>query len=191
MVDLAPWYYHPTTPVARESASYGGNLANAYSFVRGGTDYHFYVPENQAGVDIRAFMRDADYPVTDLACPSGSVPLICSSNKNVHFRAPSYQPTTRITPRRFSLLAPNWSLYYDSVGDNFPYANFSTTVATFSTNPSPSIFPRVQLNYNGSLGANVLFKRQAADDAMMCAFIGPPTVKYVVDADYPSWVNTP
>jgi len=191
MADLAPWYYHPAYYTAFEMTSYGGNLASAYTFVRGGTDYHFYVAENQSAVELRAFMRDADYPITDLACSATSVPFILSNNRNLHFRAPSYQPTTRIHPGRMALLAPLWSLAYNALADNFPTANFSTSVATFSQNPYPSIFPRVNFNYTGTTGATILFKRQAADDAMMCNYIGPPVVKYGVDVDVLSWVNTP
>lgn len=188
-VDIAPWYYHPSSSIVFEATSYGGNIARAYSFVRGGSEYHFYSSANSVSAEFRAFMRDADFPVSSTSMLNDSSPLVVSTNNNLHFRVPSYQPHIRIFPTRINSFNPTWNLNY--VLDSFPNAYFTTSTVALKASSVPAIYPRVAMAGTGTSDLPFTFKRHAADDAMCCTYIGPPTVKRTLSGDYPPYSRTP
>lgn len=190
-VDIAPWYYHPSSANTFEATSYGGNIARAYCFVRGGSEYHFYAAANSTSAEFRAYMRDADYPVASPTVPVDSSPLVISTNNNLHFRAPSYQPHLRMFPRRFNDFNPTWNLNYNNTTDDFPNAYFTTATVALKASSVPAVYPRVAMIGTGTSQLVYTFKRHAADDAMCCTYIGPPAVKYTLLGDYPPYSRVP
>lgn len=180
-----PWWYGSrltatatntaTFTLPNEVFGYGNYFANAYTFVKGSTDVHFYF-NNVAGHDIYtgAFLSPANGNVqvntnTPENTPASNQSRIIQVDNNygVHLRSPAYQFVQRLWSYGMATVA------YAATGRvNFPGFVFSPnavlnlTVATTST-------------------AGTQWRRSiaAGDDAALGLYIGPPLLfRYPVDS---------
>lgn len=183
-VDMMPWHYMPQQLVSNvltdvhESYGYGGNIASCFVFVRGSTDYHVYQSQDANNVSACVMMRDI---TTGNEAIATQLPFLCAHDGTLHFRCPSYQHTIRVPSWAYRSIT-NWQCSFQPDGGASPKQDISFAAADLEAEyATPLVLPRIRLAYNVPAGdtskAEVLFRRQAGDDAMLAHFIGPPPVR--------------
>jgi hypothetical protein len=179
--NLFPWFWGPRynissaapTAYLTGSFSYGHYFARAYTFLKGGTDYHFYVinPASHS-------MQITSYPVgmqNGVALPinlglATNAPY--SSNVRVnqlnndygtHLRVPAYQTVPRLETSY--LLGTPWAPVFSNIAriNPFPLA------AAMMTNVVKALFYNISTS-----NSTVRTLRSAADDAALGIYVGPP-----------------
>lgn len=176
---LMPWWYGPmynfTTPAnapfLREMFGFGFYFSQAYTFVKGGTDYHFY-PGNSsmAGTMITVSQisptpgmpAGAGFPNNT---PFSSNARVFQDNMTVgtHVRLPAYQKYARYLSSVLGTLSwypalndPNSTVQIPYTRDG-PLVQYTANVINFSTGTT-----------------QLRISRNAADDAGLGMYIGPP-----------------
>lgn len=181
---LPPWYYYSgytilsggnTSPVAAGlsylGASYApGALAKMYAFARGGSDYHAVNlgPATTVSFSFEQNPLECSVGIVDLKTlngrsNTGSTPkIVATTDRPLHVRSPAYQAVPRV-------LTHSYDVY------NVPRIP-GVTVAS-ATQFQTGHWPRlITYNTSGTLGLQALLACNAADDAMLGAFIGPQPV---------------
>lgn len=177
---VMPWYYTPNYPVLvpgvtemlPESFGYGGYFAQAYTWVRGGTDAHLLT--SGPSTDDFAVWSSTMYQARNDDSVMGS-PLQGSnvnfpvaytlSEPSSHVRFPAYQKTYRVPSVTFN--STPW-------GGNLDDAN-RNPVITSTMISTPISLGRIELvgGVDGIL-TTITLTRAAADDAMCGHYMGPP-----------------
>lgn len=174
-MDIMPWYYY-TSGVGvyetNEANAYGGAIASAYAFVRGATDIHVYHSQDENAVSGAMVVKPLAYTEN---FPAASLPLTFSQDGSMHARCPSYQHVVRMPSYAFS---SSWNLVPDS--------NIVTNGTVWET---AKFIPRLFLSNLTAGNADFTIRRQAADDAALTHYIGPPSVRYRWDLTYPGYQN--
>jgi len=179
---VPPWYYQPTpsslVPAvgipSAGSFSYGGNWASCYTFLKGGTDLHIYDTSQTSSYYLSQCPQNGGILDT-LARPcnrgNSNSPVLFTTENNLHARLPGFFPTKRVNTWIANALTSagvNW------LGSN-PYS--------LTSNPSPYVAIqaiwalRIQPDA-GAAGSGVFswININAADDAQLAMYIGPPPV---------------
>lgn len=175
---LMPWWYGNrisslTAPVVfpKETFGFGNYFANAYAFVRGSTDYHFY-PLSVGAADV--YMSVAPIGVDSATAgvqndptnsPYSNMPraVHTSAESGMHVRLPAHQKIAR---------------YETDIFWNVPWIpNFQQATKVFSFQPALEvpyeIFRLVVRNQSAS-PITVQLTRAAGDDAGLSMYMGPP-----------------
>lgn len=173
---LPPWFFHRNPPVTApypagttfpEAFGIAGNLATAYTWARGSTEYHVYEVNPGANRSLMVAKQsriDYNIPYVVASGQKGfrgdsSTPMVISTDGVLHAKFPAYTQTARV-----SAAVLNDSDYSCKV-------NYIPTSVV--TSPSLSALPVV--NFNNTTGAltNVRIGRAAGDDAALSMYIGP------------------
>lgn len=178
-ITLMPWWYGPmvnyNTPgnvaFLREMFGFGFYFSQAYNFVRGGTDYHFY-PGNSSMAGLMIGVAQIS-PTPGMPAGTGFPTNTPFSNNarlyqhnmtvGAHFRLPAYQKYVRYLSSCLGSLSwfPDMTVSNSTV--TIPYARdnplvqYTATIINYSTGTS-------QLRVS----------RNAADDAALGLYVGPP-----------------
>lgn len=177
---VPPWYYQPnfsalvpgSTTIPTESFSYGGNWASCYGFLKGGTDVHLYSQLQAVTFSLYQWAGTTlNVPTTATPDNRGhsNAPSIISAQFSLHARLPAFLNTVRI----HSWVA-NW-LTGASV-------SFPTNPGTSATSALPWYSPAAYYVAGGQtdpdyVGPSTYYMdRNAADDAQLAMYIGPPPV---------------
>lgn len=169
---IPPWYWHPkpsnNTTLAgaypSNAFSFGGNIAKAFLFVRGGTDLHAHSPLT-GNFTHHAFvgsaMGNVNSAVRTRRNRSGmSIPRVIASNTHLHVRFPAYQRTVRVHNGAFD--STLWN------------PNDTTRINTFNVSRTgPTYIYKYSFTNGGTGTATILMSRAAADDAAMSHYMGP------------------
>lgn len=180
--DMPPWHYQPqpsalipapTTNIS-ESLGFGGVLASAFAFVRGGTDYHVYFSDTADNLTQRMVQVIQDPKAFGAESATNSpanrsttnVPRVMIVNPtDFHVRCPAFHPMMRYTSACANSVHPagfSWSL-------------LSNTSSTYSTEPSEDCMPNIYtLLVSDITNTQLAFSRCASDDAAMSGYMGPP-----------------
>jgi hypothetical protein len=181
VITIPPWFYQPNYSVLpnapgsglKYSFSYGGNWASCYGFLKGGTDLHVYSPS-----------RNTTMWVNQLSVPGGWVsnkpfpynrghsnaPIAFSNDYSLHVRLPNFFPVARMVA---------WAANAVLGGPG-----------TWGTNPYDatkfvSLWYGLQAIYKLTFSdsdldaterSSIFYSRNAADDAQLAMYIGPPPV---------------
>lgn len=171
---VAPWYYQPTPSVLTPpvglppllSFSYGGNWASCYAFLKGGTDFHAYSPDNTVLLTLTQAPFSGGYD-PNTATPdnrsNANVPSLISSRGTVHARLPGFFPTARVFSWVANVLTATGSTWVPNVfASTSPVAPWygPQAVYAFSSNVSNT--------------SPIYYNRCASDDAQLAHYIGPP-----------------
>lgn len=173
---LPPWFYHrnpPTTvpfpagTIFRQGYSIAGNLATAYTWARGSTEYHVYTfGTTSINPFLTAKQTRCDFNEPWVVATAGqgfrgdtSHPMVVSTDGTLHAKFPFYCQTARV-PACYL----NNSDYSGRV-DLAP-----TSVVLF---PGLSALPVIGVNNNTNVAINVRMGRSAGDDAALSMYIGP------------------
>ena len=174
---IPPWFYQPTPSLAVPAAgkppirsfSYGGNWASCYSFLKGGTDFHFYSNDYNAILSVFQNPNPAGLKPTtgtpDNRSP-GAVPTLFTARGSVHGRLPGFFPTARVFAWAANFLTGPGGTW----GGN-PYIPASVV----------NLFVGLQALFAFTITpttgtANLQYNTNAADDAQLAMYIGPPPV---------------
>ncbi|APG78377.1 hypothetical protein 2 [Hubei picorna-like virus 20] len=181
---VPPWFFQPTpsvlTPapaVALPTGSfhYGGNWASCYSFMKGGTDVHIYDINRAYNIAVSQFPSSGGYnPNTRTPDnrSSANTPVIISSQGSVHARLPAYFSTSRMYSWVANLLVGTGAAW---LGTN-PYGA-GTTVSPLAGLQAVYAFKADFAGTNTSgISTAIYFNTNAADDAQLAMYIGPPPV---------------
>jgi hypothetical protein len=178
-MSLMPWFYGPaldyTTPVAptfaREQFGYGFYFSQAYAFVKGGTDYHFY-PGNSAGSGSTITVAQisttpgitvsAGFPSN---VPISSNPRVYQANATVgtHVRLPAYQRYVRY-----------WSSFLQYLTWYPDLTNAVSTTLIPYTREGPLVQYSANIQNFSTGTSQFRISRAAADDAALGLYYGPP-----------------
>lgn len=176
---IPPWFYQPSFAPGTPSTtvgtphfaySYGGNWASCYGFLKGGTDAHIYCDHQRITSSVYQLPSNGAYvnQIGTNAYRSWSNAITSySTQKTQHLRLPAFFPTTKV----FSWIANN------------------TTADWYGWTPS-AVFPNtlntIQALYRLMLWQNdeaidttdslAYLNRNAADDAQLAMYIGPPPI---------------
>lgn len=177
-----PWWYHRTQAVSVPNTTapvtgtftFGGNIACCYAFVRGGTDVHVYpITASTGAFALWAAFASYPYETTFAAVaapnnrPGSSLSRVYVSDGNpVHLRFPAWQQVQRFQSNCVNGI--NWE---------FGFTNTGPSIVGFPTNAlGPTNVPKFWYTNQGTAGMRVLASRQAADDAALAMYMGPPPV---------------
>lgn len=177
---IPPWYYQPTfsnlTPAPEVvglpyAYSFGGNWSSCYGFLKGGTDVHVYNPNRNNHISIRQLPGNGFHTPTIFTPDNRSfsnTPCSWSIQQALHLRLPAFFPTARVFSWIANVVTTNW--------DSF----------AFTTDPIQRTFAGIQAFYQVNVAQNDLLvddtdvtfylNRNAADDAQLAMYIGPPPV---------------
>lgn len=179
---VPPWFYQPTpsilvpAPTAQPvqgSFSYGGNWASCYGFVKGGTDVHVYNAAKNLFLSVVQLPNPGGYVANVLSADgrgSSNAPVIFSTSGSVHARLPGFFPTTRVNSWAANAVVAAGSTWfnsnpYASTASVTPYDSLQSVYVVRGEVSDSSVYtPSWYLNVN------------AADDAQMAMYIGPPPV---------------
>lgn len=170
---VPPWYYQPTPSVLVPSTisalpwsfSYGGNWASCYAFIKGGTDLHLNGDDALLFKITQVPQSSGLYPNTNT--PDNRSVANCPQYKgftnSCHVRLPGYFPTVR---------ALSW------IANAITGSGVSWSPALTFTSASVSMWTGLQALYAAQqVGAGIAYiARNAADDAQMAMYMGPPPV---------------
>nr|QKI28880.1 hypothetical protein 2 [Lactuca sativa dicistroviridae] len=178
-IALFPWFYHrdPTTTVPAPANavrycafSYGGNAATCYVYARGGTDYHIYLNSDlNVNTDVGFISSDfgAIQTANSLLAQSASSQLrIIGNTRRSHVRVPAYQIYARVPTDLYNRKA--WNLNIADPDRNTSFIPTGNGIRFHSAQAYLGI-----RNANTST-LNQCISRNAADDAMLGQYIGPP-----------------
>lgn len=174
---LPPWFYMPrlnnlvntTDPFPAFSFSYGGNWASCYGFLKGGTDVNVYSPLRKLFLSISQ-NSDMGFYNTSPAFNwyhrgLSNTPIYFSGRDTLHARLPGFFPTSRV----YSWAANHVSAFGIPWGTTSIFANPLVDVTNF-------FFLGIS-NIVTALGTEkIKLDRNAADDAQMAMYIGPPPI---------------
>lgn len=174
---LPPWFYQPTPSTATppvggpplRSFTYGGYWASAYSFLKGGTDFHFYSDDSSAILSLFQNPNPGGLKALN-ATPDnralGNAPMLFTARGALHARLPGFFPTARVNSYAANFLTAAGSTWggnpYTPAYEVGPYAGLQALYAL-------SVTP---LNNTSRLQYN----RNASDDAQLAQYIGPPPI---------------
>jgi len=176
---IPPWFYQPRyspivpapTAILPGSLGYGGNIAACYAFVRGGTDIHVY-PQNSGEADTFVAVRQASGLQGQQATaaspgnlPSSNNVLVASSSGALHARLPAYQHLVRY----FSTCLNN----IVGTGASWAFNSTLSPVGTYGAFTWPTIYTMTIVTTSA---VTAQITRNAADDAAMAMYMGPPPV---------------
>lgn len=168
---IPPWYWHPynvntlvQASYLKNSFSFGGNIAKAFLFARGGTDMHAYNFNNTSLLHhafVGAAYNNFVSSTRTRKNRSGmSVPRVTASNTELHVRYPAYQQTVRMH-----------NMAYDHIIWDPDNANRNPVFT------SPRVGPVYAYRYTVSNTAasisTLLINRSASDDAALAHYMGP------------------
>lgn len=180
ILTVPPWYYQPTPSVLvpavntflRYSFSFGGNWASCYAFLKGGTDVHVYGYNKDSSYTLFQNAKAGGSRVTNTAFTnrtSGNAPFQITMQSVLHARLPAFFPTSRV----YSWIANALSASGASIADNPFIAGTNAQIS-----PYTGIQAAYMLGYStaSNPAANAVFclNRNAADDAQLAHYIGPP-----------------
>lgn len=174
---IPPWFYQPRPSVLtpaptthlRESFGFGGMIASAYAFVRGGTDFHVYPAQDSATglyVTVReasAFLARNTPNQQPGQQPFSNNPLVLNTQGSLHTRLPAYQTLVR----HFSSCLNSTV----STGSSWSFNGTRLPAIPFDRFSFPSIFIGT---ISSTAATNAFISRNAADDAQAGAYLGPP-----------------
>lgn len=174
---IPPWYLQPSIsplvpaappPLKTGCFHYGGNWASCYTFLKGGTDVHVYDEAKSYFMSISQLPSSGGY-LPNTATPdnrsSANAPVLFTGESVIHARLPAFFPTARVFSWFANALqATNW---------------ITTNPFGSSTQVSPQFTPQaiyvLKADDRGP-GGNLYIDTNAADDAQLAMYIGPPPV---------------
>lgn len=180
---VPPWFYQPrpifTVPAPSSLSAgmcgLGGNIACCYAFVRGSTDIHVY-PNNASEVDTFVAVRQLPglQGLQSTSAQPGNLPasnnvVVASGSGALHARLPAYQHLVRY----FACCLNN------AIGAGSSWAfngTLSPTALSYGAFTWPSFYSLTMVT-NSAVTAQIT--RNAADDAALAMFMGPPPVLLV------------
>nr|UBJ26049.1 hypothetical protein 2 [Dicistroviridae sp.] len=174
---IPPWYLQPSIsplvpavppPLKSGSFHYGGNWASCYTFLKGGTDVHIYDERQSHFMAVSQLPCSGGY-LPNTATPdnrsSANAPIFFTRENVIHARLPAFFPTARV----FSWFANNLDAT-DWITTN-PFSS-GTGVIPFTT---PQAIYVLKADNTG-LGGPIYVNTNAADDAQLAMYIGPPPI---------------
>lgn len=176
---MLPWFYHRTYPVLvpgplgnamrKQSFTLGGNVAQAYLYVKGSTDVHVYNRMDDGSVAMVACNSPAQgnsvAPTsTWLNRPVSATPIVIENSGSAHFRFPLYNRVRRVYSSVFNneIWDPSNAGQWFFSSTNFRY-DFCIPKVTF-------------FNYSTTTTSAAITTRAAGDDATVAHYMGPPPV---------------
>lgn len=188
--DISPWFYQPIPSVLTpapavnltESFGYGGNIAACYAFVKGGTDFHVYISNDDAisstdhrivvSQGVPAMSIGANWKSPAVGTDS-SMPMVVSHQKSLHVRLPAYQHVVRFASYILNSIVPTGSAWG---------INGTQLLTPFYNQDAPQVLYRF---FADSGGANTLgmVSRSASDDASCGYYLGPPPLLLLSNND--------
>lgn len=183
VIDVAPWWYSPPLSVTTANFgmvnSYGAQLVRAFTYVKGSTEAHLYGATSQSFLRVRAFLHDSSTTNTNDFSVIDTAPFAELTDGVLHARVPAYQRSVRILHCEFNdsyTWDPTYTTSFANGKINWPAGQWRTI---------PTHFLRLFWSrFSGTVAANVVFSRQASDDAAMAHYIGPPTVVYTTTSAF-------
>lgn len=173
---IPPWYFVPTPSVVVPAAgtpsqfsfSYCGNWASCYSFIKGGTDVHYYSSDPEEVISVIQLPGSGGYIPPNRTPDNRSnanTPSLITGRGSLHARLPGFFATSRV----FSWIA---NIMVGS-GGSWSYNDW---VAATTVTPYIGIQAVYALTIEGPGEGKGYFNRNAADDAQCAMYIGPPPV---------------
>lgn len=179
--DIPPWFYQPSPSVLvpapashlTESFGYGGNIASCYAFVKGGTDFHAYIcnDDSTTSNDCRIVVSQG-VPNMSIGNASkspangtdSSMPMVVSHQKSIHVRLPAYQHVVRFCSYILNSVTANGSAWG---------INGTQTITPSFDQDAPQTLYRFYGDCGGASTMGMV-SRAASDDAACGFYLGPP-----------------
>jgi len=182
---VLPWFFRPTQSTAVPapnalpigSFTFGGYVASAYAFARGGTDVHVYA-SNIANMQLIGWQTstygNVDTVSTTLVSspPVSATPRVwCSPDGPVHYRYPLFMTVGRLFSNLFN------GIVWDPSGAT-TVRNPNMTGLTFMATPTTWNRFSIQNRQSGQ-SQPVYVNRNAAEDAACAVYQGPTPLAQV------------
>jgi hypothetical protein len=178
---VPPWHYQPnlsplvpapSTQPPNRSFHYGGNWASCYGFLKGGTDVHVYSISENVAITLSQLPGAGAWLPTSITPDqrsSANTPILATTEPSMHARLPAFHPTARIFSWAANIVTGAGASW---IGNN-PYTS-TTPIDPYSGLQSLYVLRLIPNDTGPGYNPGCFINTNAADDAQMAMYIGPP-----------------